>query len=542
VKAIRRGLSDRQRSQRGSVLSGVLIIVMFLSVISGALMTALSTNFLLSSNLSNRVQTEATVSSAAELALNQLKATPISAGCSKPTQVSVNGQTAAASVLSCASVIDRRSPQGFTQIASSNPFRTDGTLAQPAGLNDYLVGDSGGTVLDYTFGQTTARWKVGLDASVTATPLAMADPGNGGQYLDLVPASGPVCQPAQFCLSVLSDNGSRAQPRQKCIVAAQGQVVTQPAVGRNNPRFAFAGDTAGRLYAVDTGGNCDVEFPTTADGPIVSGPFVFPCSSGCGGPTTDWVFVISSSGGSSELEAFTFSSDQFRPAGGLSFNLSGALGVDLEATTLPSRIAITFAGGQVALVQIDGSGNMTSPPLQMPIQGGISGAPFWCHCPGSPANLIGVGGNNGNLYLYQPDLNMSLYAKYAGGYAIRTAPSADAAGNWYFAADDGRLYEVQNSGGPTMTLAATFGSGGPFRSSPVLGPCQQDICIYLASTDARAYLVDLDARDVLLRACIGTVAAGCSPGLNPRLWTSVEIGVANNPQAVHVQVWSYYSG
>jgi hypothetical protein len=541
MKAIRALLNDRRRSQRGSVLSGVLIIVAFLAIISGALMTELSTNFLLSNNLQNRVQTQATVSSAAEVALNQLQATPLNAACPNPTQVSVNGQTAAASIVSCVSVIDSRSPQSFTRVASSNPFRTDGTLAQPAGLNDYLVGDSGGTVLDYTFGQTAARWRVPLGGTVTGTPLAMADPSSGGQFLDLVPASGPVCDPAPFCISVLSDDGSRAQPRQQCVIAAQAQVMTQPAVGRNNPRFAFAGDTAGRLYAVDTGGTCDVESTATADGPIVAGPVVFPCSSGCGGRRTDWVFVISSSGGSSELEAFTFSSSQLLPAGGLSLGLSGPIGLDVEASTLPSRIAITFAGGQVALVQIDGGGNMTSPPVRRPIQGGISAAPFWCRCPGSPSNLVGVAGNNGTLYVYQPDANMSLYAKYVGGSAIRTSPVADAAGSWYFAADDGHLYEVQKAGGTTMTLAASFGSAGAFRSSPILAPCRLDICIYLASTDAKAYLVDLDARDVVMTVCLGTVSGGCS-GVNPRLWTSVEIGVANNPQAVHVQGWSYYSG
>ena len=45
MKELRALLSDRRRSQRGSVLSGVLIMVAFLAIISGALMTELSTNF-----------------------------------------------------------------------------------------------------------------------------------------------------------------------------------------------------------------------------------------------------------------------------------------------------------------------------------------------------------------------------------------------------------------------------------------------------------------------------------------------------------------
>src|SRR5207245_10049118 len=64
-------LKDRRRSQRGSVLSGVLIMTAFIAIISGALMTELSTNFLLSHTLLNRAANEATDSSAADLSLSQ---------------------------------------------------------------------------------------------------------------------------------------------------------------------------------------------------------------------------------------------------------------------------------------------------------------------------------------------------------------------------------------------------------------------------------------------------------------------------------------
>jgi hypothetical protein len=59
VNKLRALLADGRLSQRGSVLSGVLIITAFLAIISGALMTELSTNFLLSNALVNRVSTEA---------------------------------------------------------------------------------------------------------------------------------------------------------------------------------------------------------------------------------------------------------------------------------------------------------------------------------------------------------------------------------------------------------------------------------------------------------------------------------------------------
>jgi len=73
MKAVRELLGDRKRAQRGSVLSGVLIIVAFLAIIAGALMTELSTNLLLSRALVHRVANEATLNSAMELALDKLQ-------------------------------------------------------------------------------------------------------------------------------------------------------------------------------------------------------------------------------------------------------------------------------------------------------------------------------------------------------------------------------------------------------------------------------------------------------------------------------------
>src|SRR6266849_6467888 len=119
VNVLRALLADRRRSQRGSVLSGVLIIVAFLAIIAGALMTELSTNFLLSNALVNRVGTEATVNSAAELALSQLQNTALNSGCPTPSAVTLNGQTAAVSVVSCAPVVDQRSLPALRPIASS---------------------------------------------------------------------------------------------------------------------------------------------------------------------------------------------------------------------------------------------------------------------------------------------------------------------------------------------------------------------------------------------------------------------------------------
>src|SRR5260370_18136753 len=97
---IRALLKDRRRSQRGSVLSGVLIMTAFIAIISGALMTELSTNFLLSNTMLNRVANEATDNSAIELSLSQLQATQLNAPCPSLPTTSVNNLKASAVYLS----------------------------------------------------------------------------------------------------------------------------------------------------------------------------------------------------------------------------------------------------------------------------------------------------------------------------------------------------------------------------------------------------------------------------------------------------------
>jgi hypothetical protein len=527
------------------VLSAVLIMVAFLAILSGALMTELSTNFLLSNDLVNRVKTEATVNSAAELALNQLQTTPLNNPCPGPaTTPPLNGQRAVASIVSCAAVIDRLSLQrapAFRTIASSNPFQVNGTHVVLPGLDEYVVGDSGGTVLDYRWGQVNPRWTLRLGGSVTGQPLVMPDPGNFGEYLDLIPLSGPSCGGVSFCLSVRSDDLS-GTPQPFCVMATTGVVRSQPAVGQIFQSYVFIGDSGptGNVYLVDptqsqdNNGPCSVAASQQAGAPVVAGPVVVPCS--CG--NRDWVFVLTSGGGSTNLVRFGAGASQnLSPA--VNFNLfppswGRASGIAI-APGRPGRFVISFAGGIVAVVQINAAGNPTLTAYSS-LSGGASGPPYWCSC-----NLIGVGTGNGSLYVLDTSLN--ILATYSGGSAIRTAPAADGAGNWYFAADDGVLYEVQKpAGGITMVKAASFGAANAlFRSSPLLSPCQPDICVYIASTDARAYLVDLDARAAVLAACITTAPPTCSPGANPRVWTRVEVGVVGNTQAMHVQGWSYYS-
>jgi hypothetical protein len=218
---------------------------------------------------------------------------------------------------------------------------------------------------------------------------------------------------------------------------------------------------------------------------------------------------------------------------------AGASGLALESTVLPARVAITFSTstGLVALIHLDQGANPTlSASTPLPI--GIAGAPFWCHCPG-PVDLIGVGDGNGSLYVLTTSL--ATYGTYVGSSVIRTAPAADAMGDWYFGADDGKLYEVAKQSGTSMVKVASYGPGtGPVGSSPVVGTCAVGICAYVGSSAANLYEVALDARSAVITACISTATATCS-GVNPQLWTDVEIGVSGSPRTVHVEGWSYYS-
>jgi len=550
VNAVRAILADRRRSQRGSVLSGVLIITAFLAIISGALMTELSTNFLLSNALVNRVNTEATVNSAAELAMNQLGNTPISAGCPDiaTATVTMNGRIAVPSYLSCWPTLRRGEPQ-FTPL-SSGSYTVDATHALPAsGLNDYIVGDSGGTVHDYGFGQTSG-WSVALGGSTTAPAMAMVDPSGPPDVSILVPVSHPTtaaagCDSSQACVALLSGLPS-VKPSLKCYMPASTTVVSAAASGKNFPRLAYFGDAVGSLYAYDAteDGGCafKASAPTTdGDDGVLAGPLVMPGSGKKSG--TDAVYVVVGDNVASYLVYYTYRVDAktgptLTEVSSLPLPAPSAKGLAFDGTSLPARLSITFAGGRVALVRIQTDFTM-SVIANTSLGTSISDSPFWCHCPGS-ADVIGVGGGNGALYLLDPSLN-TLAALPAGGPAISTTPQSDGKGDWFFGADNGYLYEAQQSAGqPTMAVVARFGPlGGVVGSGAQVGACPAGLCAYLG-TSTNDYVVQLDARDAVITSCISNTPPSCS-GDKPRLWASVEVGAAGSPQTVHVQGWSYYS-
>lgn len=563
MNALRALLADRRRSQRGSVLSGVLILTAFLAIISGALMTELSTNFLLSNALVNRVGTEATVNSAMELALNQLENTPLTNGCPGaipatplPGPLTLNGRTAAVSYVSCWPTV--REKPNFASIASPAAFNVDGThsVIPGTGQDLYVIGDSGGTIYSYQFGQSTAIWSRNMQGTITGPALAMQDaacqggppcPDTGGaggvnadiSYLVPITGGGGSGCTAKACVELLGQDVPKP-PDVLCHMAATATVTSRPAAGVAFPQVAYFGDSGGTLYAYDaTEFSCSNSGPATlmaiqttpGKAAIIAGPIVFKNNN------RDEVYIVTSNGSTSQLLDYPYSQTGFAssPSESLTLPYPNPVGIALEKTSVPARVAVTFAGGGVAIVQIDSNYDprfVTKTALGT----GIADAPSWCSCPGG--QQIGVAGVNGTLYVL--DTNLNTVASSAGGSPIRTTPASDQVGEWFFGADDGYLREVQQTPGqPTLVEVAKYGSLGTVSSSVQVAGCPAGICVYLGSS-SNAYIVSLDARDAKLTACLSSTPPACS-GANPRLWAQVEVGSAGGPQTVHVQGWSYYS-
>jgi hypothetical protein len=551
VNAIRRLLKDRKASQRGSVLSGVLFMTAFIAIISGALMTALSTNFLLSHNLMTRLTNQATLNSAIESSISQLQATQLNAGCPSLQSVNVNSSRAVTAYESCWPTFRERQ---YPPIASSSPFNVDGShsVISRNGQNlyeFYLVGDSNGNVYQFDFATSRLNWSRQLPGMVSGPPVAVPDMAACciDDIANLVPlatqsGAGPAECRAGGCVAFLAQDGSFTLDS-LCYMAANGAVTTAPSVGVNNPGVYFFGDQTGVLfaYAATESGNCAllVRTPTTGQ-PVVGGPVLF------GGPVTsssksDEIYAVTFDGISSWLRHYRYTVNngsvtlvQQVPA--LQLAASRAVGLAVDGKSLPARVAITFAGGGVSLVQIQ-SGYGMQLLANGQISAGIAGAPNWC-CGGSPS-LIGVAQTNA-LYVLDANQSLKVIASYATGTTISGSPSADAAGDWFFGADNGNVYEapaIQS----TRTLV-TFGSGqlGRVRSSVQLGVCPAGICIYLGSLNGNAYIVPLNARNAVVTACISSTPPSCS-GATPRLRAQIEVGAAGNPNSVHVQGWSYYS-
>ena len=536
LQRVRAMLRDKKRSQRGSVLSGVLIMTAFIAILSGALMTELSTNFILSSHLMDRAANEATVDSAMELALNQLQSHSVGTGCPSlgPAQATLNGRTAVPTYQSCWPDYRERS---YSSIASGPAFNVQGTHSNVVrdSLDMYVVGDSDGTIFQFKFGtgNLVPGWPFELPGPVTAPPDTFTwTPGDADDLLTFAPVSISTNQPpgceSGSCVAVMYWE-NRVPPQSPCYAAAAGPVTTPVAVGANFPSTFFYGDQTGALYATTRGCNNLATSPGTGQ-QIVAGPFVFP-----GPPGTDEIFAVSTTAVLHSTYTFRKGVGQLTTPVSTPLPFTGAVGASLDSSSLPSKLAVTFGDGHVALYQLQTS---FTPALTATtaLASNTQSAPTWAKGSGQFA----VAGTDGALYILDANLNVvSTMAPI--GTSILGAPATDSVGEWFFGGADGFIHEVQPSGSALAEVARYGPLGGPVTSSPQVGPCSPAVCIYLGTQDGSAYLVPLDARSVVLSACISDTPPNCS-GAGPRLRAQVEVGSDANPLTVHVQGWSYYSG
>jgi hypothetical protein len=554
-------MADPARRQRGSVLSGLLIIVTFLSILVGALMSELSSGFLITHVQSARVATEATVNSAAEMGILRLKNSTSPAHCATdasglplgrgPWFVDLNGKPAYVTE-ECREIV----PDQETPLAGGI-FRVDGTHDMIA--NRYLVGDRSGNLYSYSFGSTIG-WVVSLGAALTAPVLA-------------TPTS--LLAPIGNRVALLDQKGGGA-PTLDCYMGASAPVQQQPAAGAMFPTYTFFGDSAGNLYVYDS--SCQQIRKADAGDSVVGDILVLPGTTSTNTKkgitttvTSDEVFVVATAGSSAKLAHWRFSVTEITCDGdgdcggsgsSSSLNLvpTGVKSVpvpgDVVGTTVNSRTPtstspiqmwIVGASGRVAIASISVvSGNtymiasgtpksFTNGPVQ------VRRAPHWCRCP--QGDLIGVAGSDsGTLYVLDA-MTLNTLWSYDIAKPINTTPTADANGNWYFGADDGNVYDVEiPANGNQMFKAASFPTAGsvPVRSSPVVDSCPGGLCVYFGAADGTHFVQLGNTRIIDLHVCVSTayLKPDCSAAAKPKLWAQVRVGT-HVPGGVQVTGWSY---
>jgi hypothetical protein len=572
MKQLQLLLHDRRRRQRGSVLSAVLIIVAFLSILIGALLTELTDSFLVSRDLVSRVNTEATVTSSVELAIHQLQGGPVPAVCAKDARgpwfvVNLNGHNAAVTQ-TCQAIV----PEDNQRLAGGF-FTVDG-IHDTVGGNRYLVGDATGRLAAYPIGQSNASWSVGLGGALTAPPTTAADPNGSVDILVPVAKSADGC--GGHCV-VLYSEGSGA-PALRCTFAASNTVGTGAAAeavpagfNANFAGYAFFGDASGTLYVYDgTSNGCPRQVQATISGRLAGAPLVYPDKTPNNGNTvSDELFVLVTSSSGTSLQHWRYTETKGCSDGGdcdnqqaptltqvssQSLNGTNAVGYDTSAAAptpgTPLGLAVATASGRldVARITVDSRANygMTSVASAMLPNGSVAArAPNWCHCPGQ--DLIGVGSTNGFLYLYTNGLNLaySYDGQPDGRPAINSTPTADSNGDWYFGASDGSVYDVEiPMTGTQLFKAARFGPGpsASITSSPIATSCPNGPCLYFGSSNAGSWYYRIGSTRVSdLRACVSTAAGSTTCADNPRLWARVLVpGPAGGTQVL-VQGWSFYS-
>jgi hypothetical protein len=565
-------LRDRRRRQRGSILSGVLIIVVFLSLLIGGLLTELTGAFTVSRDLVTRVNTEATVTSATELGIHNLQAGPVPAVCTHdnrgPWSLTLNGQAAIVSQ-TCSGIIPEQ-----TSSLGAGLYNVDGIHDTVAGRNRFLVTDASGRLFSYPFGQSTPSWSIAIGGTPTASPLITPDPDGSVDILVPVAKNGAGC--AGHCVVALNERGAGV-PTFGCYLAATATVTARPGAevsaggSANFPGYVFFGDS-GRLYAYDasSGGGCPQLDSVALGDRVVGAPLVFP-GRASGNTVSDEVFVLVTSSTTTSLEHWRYTETNNEGDGegngkttglsqvGNSLQLTGvnAVGYGISSTVPTSGTTLSLAvatSGRLDVARIaikSGAYTMSlGPTMVLPFGAVTTRAPYWCNTPCGVGgqDLIGVGTTTGLLYLFNRALTSTVFiysGQPDGSPAINTTPMADVNGDWYFGANDGAVYDVEIPvSGVQMVKAAKFGPGGVIASSPIVGACAAGPCLYFGSTTA-GYFVRIGSTRVSdLHACISSQPCSATTLVKPQLWARVQVGPpgpVGGVTGVFVQGWSYSS-
>lgn len=565
-------LFDRRRRQQGGVLSALLIIVAMGAILLGALMTQLSSAFVATRTVAARVATEATVNSAAELAMHNLQNTSVPAVCARdgrgPWYLTLNGDTAAVTQ-TCTAIV----PDLATSLDSA-AYQVDGAWESILGFNQYIVGDQSGWLRGYVFGTSNLAWSLNVGGAITSAVGMQPDTDDGGHISLLVPNVSARSSCGGKCVS-LYDHALGYVPTYKCDMPIQGSVLFAPSAevapsgfSINFPRYTFMGDSAGRIavYVAATEGGCPLvaEAYDRLAAPIVGSPLVFTGTrTTTGGITTSVadIFVVTSRSDATWLEHWAYT-ERTGSTGSLAFvsNLQLAVGgyatasdPNLPVPNIGASVRQVVAGrsGALQVARISAASSGMGPTYAMSVAASgsvppsVTRAPYWCRCPGG--DLIGVGATNGALYLLTSGLALAYQydASADGSPAINSTPVADSNNEWYFGADDGYVYDVEiPASGTQLFKAARFGPGGAIRSSPVVGSCGTGPCVYFASTTSGGYFVRLGSTRMSdLRACVTTGSGSLDCAANPRLWARVIVGPPSvvGGQGISVSGWSYYS-
>ena len=577
-------LERRRRSQRGSILSALLIIIAFLSIIGSALMSEISSQFLMTRSLVDQVTAQATDQSALESAITALKTRGVPPQCStdqpKPMgPIALNNEWGATNQIVCRGIV----PDVAHGLAAGG-FMVDGTHV--GAHRTYLVGDQNGNVFSYQFGQNAQLlWERSVGHAVTAPPDEMAF---GGHFLAAIPNGNS--------MTFVNDFGSSASTG--CSVSTSSVVRARPGFGAGTafPTYTFFGDDSGRLYVSDP--TCQAPAPpsTQLGGRVVGSVLVLPgtvttnqrngaCPGGEFGEgqdrvttTTADVIVLISSSSSSALVDVTYTEDK---AGSITetcwithprtLSSVNATGISYYASGNTTLAAVGFAGGQLQLATITASSAegrssgftyALSRGQSVQLGGSVMDAPRWS----ADGSDVGVSAGS-TLFVFDRGLRQ-LY-RYDNQAPITSSPAADIHGDWYFGANDGYVYDVEpvgpgtpstqacNAGslknGNNLWCAARFGLGGQIQSSPIVGSasdgCAGNVCMYFGDASKGSYFVQIgNIRVMELRSCItsGTSSTSCvtASANNPSLWARLEVGDPTYMQGRSVNVigWAYSNG